>query len=151
MFLRIIWVKGYRKWGTFIRHFHCQICLRTNGNKPDTIVLWDNWTQDCGWPFHHSLCSASTGRKRSLDSHQSAFTRTVMAVLLWFCAIAVSIVHACMLSFSSRCLTLCYPADWSLPGSSVHGTLQARTLEWVAMGPPGDLPNRRIENVPLYL
>ena len=30
-------------------------------------------------------------------------------------------------------LTLCDPMDCSLPGSSVHGTLQARILEWVAM------------------
>ena len=31
------------------------------------------------------------------------------------------------------CLTLCDPIDGSPPGSSVLGTLQARTLEWVAM------------------
>ena len=31
------------------------------------------------------------------------------------------------------CLTLCDPMDCSLPGSSVHGILHARTLEWVAM------------------
>ena len=31
------------------------------------------------------------------------------------------------------CLTLCDPMDCSPPGSSVHGILQARTLEWVAM------------------
>ena len=31
------------------------------------------------------------------------------------------------------CLTLCNPVDCSLPGSSVHGILQARILEWVAM------------------
>ena len=31
------------------------------------------------------------------------------------------------------CLTLCDPMDYSPPGSSVHGILQARTLEWVAM------------------
>ena len=31
------------------------------------------------------------------------------------------------------CLTLCDPMDYILPGSSVHGILQARTLEWVAM------------------
>ena len=30
-------------------------------------------------------------------------------------------------------LTLCDPMDWSLLGSSVHGTLQARTLEQVAI------------------
>ena len=29
-------------------------------------------------------------------------------------------------------LTLCHPMDCSLPGSSVHGILQARLLEWVA-------------------
>ena len=29
--------------------------------------------------------------------------------------------------------TLCDPIDGSPPGSSVPGTLQARTLEWVAM------------------
>ena len=31
------------------------------------------------------------------------------------------------------CLTLSYPMDWSLPGSSVHGILQARVLEWGAI------------------
>ena len=30
-------------------------------------------------------------------------------------------------------LTLCDPVDCSPPGSSVHGILQARILEWVAM------------------
>ena len=37
----------------------------------------------------------------------------------------------CMLTQS--CLTLCHPLDCSLPGSSVHGILQARILEWVAI------------------
>ena len=31
------------------------------------------------------------------------------------------------------CVTLHNPMDCSLPGSSVHGILQARVLEWVAM------------------
>ena len=31
------------------------------------------------------------------------------------------------------CLTLCDPVDYSPPGSSVHGILQARILEWVAI------------------
>ena len=39
------------------------------------------------------------------------------------------------------CLTLCDPMDCSPPGSSVHGILQARILEWVACPPPGDLPD----------
>ena len=35
--------------------------------------------------------------------------------------------------------------DYSLIGSSVQEILQARTLEWVAMPPPGDLPSPGIE------
>ena len=31
------------------------------------------------------------------------------------------------------CLTLCNPVDCTLPGSSVHGILQARILEWIAI------------------
>ena len=31
------------------------------------------------------------------------------------------------------CPTLCDPRDSSLPGSAIPGTLQARTLEWVAI------------------
>ena len=34
---------------------------------------------------------------------------------------------------SELCLTLCDPMDYSLPGSSVHGILQARIPEWVAI------------------
>ena len=31
------------------------------------------------------------------------------------------------------CLTLCHLMDCSLPGSSVHGILQASILEWLAL------------------
>ena len=31
------------------------------------------------------------------------------------------------------CPTFCNPTDWSPPGSSVHGILQARILEWVTI------------------
>ena len=34
---------------------------------------------------------------------------------------------------TQSCLTLCDPMDYSLPVSSVHGILQARILEWVAI------------------
>ena len=36
-------------------------------------------------------------------------------------------------SVAELCLTLCEPIDCSLPGSSVHGILQASMLEWVAI------------------
>ena len=34
---------------------------------------------------------------------------------------------------AQSCPTLCNPVDCSPPGSSVHGTLQTRILEWVAI------------------
>ena len=34
---------------------------------------------------------------------------------------------------TQSCLTLFDPVDCSLPGSSLHGILQARLLEWVAI------------------
>ena len=43
-----------------------------------------------------------------------------------------SIITGCVLICFSR-VQVCDPVDYSLPGSSVHGILQARTLEWVAM------------------
>ena len=39
-------------------------------------------------------------------------------------------VHAKLLQV---CPILCNPTDYSLPGSSLHGILQARILEWVAI------------------
>ena len=43
------------------------------------------------------------------------------------------------------CPALCDPMDWSLPGSSVHGILQARILSELPFSSPGDLPNPGIE------
>ena len=44
-------------------------------------------------------------------------------------------------SANQLCLTLGDPMDCSSPDSSVHGILQARILEWVAMSSSGDLPD----------
>ena len=38
-----------------------------------------------------------------------------------------------LLLVAQSCPILCYPMDCSLSGSSVHGILQARILEWVAI------------------
>ena len=41
-------------------------------------------------------------------------------------------LYSCVLVAQS-CPTLCDPIDCISPGSSVHGILQARVLEWVAI------------------
>ena len=46
----------------------------------------------------------------------------------------VCVIYACMHAKSLQShLTLCDPVDCSPPGSSVHGILQSRILDWVAM------------------
>ena len=47
------------------------------------------------------------------------------------------------------CPSLCDHTDSSLPGSSVHGSLQARILEWVAISTSVDGPDPGIETAPL--
>ena len=51
--------------------------------------------------------------------------------------------------FMSRCaqsrLTLCDPMGCSPPGFCLHGIFPARILEWVAMSPPGNLPDPGIK------
>ena len=52
--------------------------------------------------------------------------------------------YVCVL-VAQLCLTLCNPMNCSPPGFSVHGILQARILEWIAIPFPEDLPDPRIE------
>ena len=42
-----------------------------------------------------------------------------------------TLVH--VFQVTQSCLTLCEPMDCNPPGSSVHGILHARILEWAAM------------------
>ena len=68
----------------------------------------------------------------SVDLH----THTKVKVKVLICTHS----HKSESEVAQSCLTLCDPVDCSPPGSSVHGSLQARILEWVAVpssrGPP---------------
>ena len=56
---------------------------------------------------------------------------------IWFLALVL---------VAQSCLTLCNPVDCSPLGSSVHGILQARILEWVAIPFSGALSIGRVKN-----
>ena len=51
----------------------------------------------------------------------------------------------CCAKWLQLCQTLCNPRDCSLLGSSIHGILQARILEYLPCPSPGDLPDPGIE------
>ena len=56
---------------------------------------------------------------------------TAIIVVVVIIGLLLPVLSHCPLLQS--CLTLCGPMDCSLPDSSIHGILQARILEWVAM------------------
>ena len=51
--------------------------------------------------------------------------------------------------FIKHAKSLCNPVDCSLPGSSVHGILQARILKWVAISSSRGFPDPGFEPVSL--
>ena len=87
-----------------------------------------------------SLGSAIKGGDWSYNPFQIQLTENRLSGSLTDMAIGRRHVHAQLLQ---SCLSLWDPIDCSPPGSSVHGILQARILEWVAM--PSNLPNPGIE------
>ena len=71
------------------------------------LWIWMHWTQNKKWGSTSGIIRNS-------------------------CWVDNMCVCVCAQSLQS-CLTLCDPVDYSSPGSSVLGILQARILEWVAM------------------
>ena len=86
------------------------LSFKSTGGEGGIELLWKVWRSKM-WPLY----SSCKGQKVSLLS-------------LWLCFS----VYVCVLVAKS-CLTLCDPMDCGPPGSSVHGMLQARILEWVAI------------------
>ena len=81
-------------------------------------------------------CSLKSSYPRLLPLSPKAFSLH----LCHFCCFAYRIIVIVFLNSVSEksevaqsCPTLCDPVDYSPPGFSVHGILQARTLEWVAI------------------
>ena len=64
------------------------------------------------------------------------FTSGQSWISIWHIIIATSIhthIHTYVSVLVAPCPALCDPMDCSLLGSSIHGILQARILEWVAI------------------
>ena len=72
-----------------------------------------------------SMPSESTAIPKSLHIHQGSSLNNITVRPLY--------IGMCVCLITLSCLTLCNPMGRSLPGFSVHGILQARILEWVAI------------------
>ena len=128
---------------------------------------WSEWSHHLAAPAvpgQPSPCSPAASPKAGPDlaaSHPAQLNKLLKPPPLWsrrhchswcvfffFPALVRYKSHGGSL-FTNLYPTLCNPMDYSLPGSSVHGTLQARILEWVAITGedpfPGDLPDPGIK------
>ena len=99
------------------------------------LLCWPSheWTFPCGisWTWSTSVLLESMIKWPSiclvyLKAFPWSKPQSIFILILTTC------VYVCVLVTQS-CLTLCNPVDCSPPGSSVHGILQARMLEWVAV------------------
>ena len=93
------------------RHPHCQ--LSSGSNHTLSLGSWAPFHGDSAAPCWARSCNK---QKQLPYSAHSAGTRDAIQCLV-----------------TQLRLTLCDPVDCSPPASSVHGILQARILEWVAM------------------
>ena len=66
--------------------------------------------------------------------HKPALSLVPSVLVHYQSRLLIPLLHLyCLLLTAQLCLILCNSVDCSPPGSSVHGILQARILEWVAI------------------
>ena len=107
------------------------------GTPEDEVSGWHHWLDGCEseWTLGFGdgqgglACYSSWGHKES-DMPERLIWSDLNALLLIRnknSGIRVAVTH------TRLCLILCDHMDYTLPGSSVHGILQAWILEWVAL------------------
>ena len=103
----VLYFKGFRLWNKFVNHarFLAKSHHSLSISSSITILKVSGHWCKC-W-----------GQNRIIsETSRSTLTPKEMKVLV-----------------TQSCLTLCDPTDCTSPGSSVHGILQTRILEWVAI------------------
>ena len=73
------------------------------------------------------------------------FISSSQVIQLLFPISALQYLVVVVVLVTQLCLTLCNPMNWSSPGSSVHGILQAGIWSGLPFPSPGDLPDLGIE------
>ena len=107
-----------------------------NGNPLQYSCLRIPWTEEPGGlqslglqrVRHDWYDLACTQAKKSMAGKKMIHKIRHQSFIILVVAVAIGVVFV-----SQLCPTLCDPMDYSLPGFSVHGILQASILEWVAI------------------
>ena len=91
-----------------------------------------NFTPPQGHWAHGYFPNIRKKQQSNPMKHQTGFL--LFSAICWVFSSSSFIPLCAVLCLAAQsCLTLYDPTDCSPPGSSVHGMLQARMLEWVAM------------------
>ena len=98
--------------------------LPVSSNTTHSLFLLDNTTISQVWIQAHKLTISPNFRKYTNIHLQIHF------YIIYACILFIYIYTYVLVDQS--CPSLHDPMDCSLPGSSVHGIFQERTLEWVA-------------------
>ena len=98
---------------------------------------WAHWSLKNGIPTLQNNVGPGVPWTMPPALWHQAQTLHFKNIFLTWCKIKhthpLSIIHCVYVLVAQLCLTLCNLMDCSLPGSSVHGILQVRILEWVAI------------------
>ena len=109
-----------------IKKFYIGIRISCDSGKTGRSIIASSFRRGCSPGFSSIALPASP----QISIHYAA----LISVLVW----APGSILPCGLGereceVTQLCPTLCNPMDCSLPGTSVHGTFQARVLEWGAI------------------
>ena len=93
------------------------------------------------YSFSALKCTSNLGRsKAELETLSKYFSPSFVSIYIFTCHLSIPVcvytyIHTdtSFLLVTQSCLTLCNPMDCNPAGSSVHGILQARILEWIAV------------------
>ena len=99
------------------------------GQKEKIYVTWPNFYLRTGqiWRFWSFKYITGNHRFNIFGFNYLSFNKHLSTSVCVCVCVCVCVLVA------ESCLTLYNPMYYSLPGSSVHGILQARILEWVAI------------------
>ena len=141
----IFWNQSYRFWGLVLQHlvgpqkriqqaFHTLAGSLYNLRRKEAASHCSGQSGAGVSCWHFSLCVVPYIYICSQSFlGWNASTREGLGTVIYSC-------DSCSL-VTQLCLTVCDSMNCGLPGSSVHGIFQARTLEWVPFPSWGELPN----------
>ena len=110
------------------------------GRRPCSSEAKSHLKPSTSTPIFQNQCQRSEGQeggvtnlKRVPQSPQLERDELVGYIVNNNAKYCITIFKETRVLVAQSCPTLCDPTDCSPPGSSVHGILQARILEWVAI------------------